>query len=187
MNKISEVIIVEGRDDIRRLNEVVSADMIETHGMGLNDDIMAVIEQAYHKRGIIIFTDPDYAGESIRKQITARCPQAKHAFITRAEGTPDKKGSLGVEHASDEAIINALSQVATPREEIQSINIQLLHRYGLLGGPHAKQRRKKLGERLRIGYTNGKQLQKRLATFNITEEQFINTMNQIMEEEDERL
>ena len=185
MEKINEVIIVEGRDDIRRIKEVLDADIIETHGMGLNEEIMKVIEEAYQKRGIIIFTDPDYAGETIRKQITARCPEAKHAFITRKEGEPNKQGSLGVEHASDQAIIQALTQVATPRKDKSDIELSLLQNYGLLGGVGAKQKRKALGEALRIGYTNGKQLKKRLQAFNITKEQLQHVMEEI--EKNERL
>lgn len=188
MEKIKEVIIVEGRDDIRRVSEVVQADFIETHGMGLNDKIMSIIEEAYRKRGIIIFTDPDHAGETIRKAITQRCPNAKHAFIRRNEGIPKKQGSLGVEHASREAILEALQSVATVDESAElQIDETILRQYGLLGGQGSKQKRQQLGEKLRIGYTNGKQLKKRLATFQITKERLDQAMKEIMEETDDRL
>ena len=56
------------------------------------------IEHAQETRGIIIFTDPDFSGEKIRKTIMEVVPQAKHAFCP---GTKlyRKKGKLGVEHA----------------------------------------------------------------------------------------
>lgn len=38
---------------------------------------------------------------------------------------------------------------------------------GLIGGSEAKRRRERLGDLLKIGYTNGKQLQKRLQMFQI--------------------
>lgn len=41
---------------------------------------------------------------------------------------------------------------------------------GLLAGPTAKKKRALLGEKLKIGYTNGKQLYNRLNLFQITPE-----------------
>ncbi len=43
--------------------------------------------------------------------MTEAVPTAKQAFITRKEGEPQKKGSLGVEHASKEALERALSDL----------------------------------------------------------------------------
>lgn len=56
--------------------------------------------------------------------------------------------------------------------------------YGLIGGPTAKKRREKLGERLKIGYANGKQLMKRLAMFHITKEAFLEAIEAILKEEE---
>ena len=53
---------------------------------------------------------------------------------------------------------------------------------GLTGGRQAKALRIQLGETLRIGYTNGKQLQKRLTMFGITEEEVAYAMKKIKEE-----
>ena len=50
-------------------------------------------------------------------------------------------GSLGVEHASDEAIIEALKNVVTPvqaGEDYQEIPRQTLVEYGLIAGANAK-------------------------------------------------
>ncbi|MEG2505304.1 MAG: DUF4093 domain-containing protein, partial [Carnobacterium sp.] len=52
-------------------------------------------------------------------------------------------------------------------------------------GPFAKKRREKLGESLNIGYTNGKQLEKRLQMFQITPEQVIEAMQRILEDEND--
>ena len=54
---------------------------------------------------------------------------------------------------------------------------------GLIGGPKAKVRRERLGELLKIGYTNGKQLHKRLMMFQISEETFIEAFKIILQEE----
>ena len=44
-----------------------------------------MIRVAYEKRGIIILTDPDTAGERIRRVLTKKFPNAQHAFVPRDE------------------------------------------------------------------------------------------------------
>ena len=172
MKEIKELIVVEGRDDIIRVQQVVKADCIETHGSAIDEAVFSLIEKAIEQRGVIVFTDPDFSGEKIRTTITQRFPQVRHAFLSKKEAAPTHKGSLGVEHASDEAILAALEGVSTPcRKEKASIPRSFLQTFGLLAGSDAKKRRAYLGEALHIGYTNGKQLQKRLAMFGITTEQ----------------
>ncbi|MGM8137841.1 ribonuclease M5 [Enterococcus italicus] len=183
--RIAEIVVVEGKDDTRRLQEVLDVDTIETIGSAINEDILARIAHAQETRGVIVFTDPDYSGEKIRKTIMADIPDVKHAFLPRAQAVPKRKGmSLGVEHASDEAILAALHKVVTPvltEDDYQPIDRQVLMRYGLLAGPQAKHRREVLGDELRIGYTNGKQLEKRLAMFRIDEQTLADAMKQVEE------
>ena len=52
---------------------------------------------------------------------------------------------------------------------------------GLLAGNGSKERREKLGDELRIGYTNGKQLQKRLTMFRITKEELLAALEKVEE------
>lgn len=183
--KIEEIIVVEGKDDTRRIQEVLEADTIETIGSAINETILEQIEHAQETRGVIVFTDPDYSGEKIRKTIMEVVPDAKHAFLPRAQAVPKKRGtSLGVEHASDAAIIEALEKVVTPvanEAEYQGIPRSILMSCGLIAGPQAKARREQLGDLLRIGYTNAKQLEKRLAMFRIDEETFAQAMKQVEE------
>lgn len=52
--KVAEIIVVEGKDDTRRIQEVVAADTIETIGSAINDEILTQIEHAQETRGVII-------------------------------------------------------------------------------------------------------------------------------------
>ncbi|WP_265458446.1 ribonuclease M5 [Enterococcus sp. HY326] len=188
---IEEIIVVEGKDDTRRLQEVVVADTIETIGSAINDAILEQIEHAQETRGVIVFTDPDFSGEKIRKKIMEVVPDAKHAFLARRDAAPMKGSykSLGVEHASDNAILEALKSVSTPltaAEEAEQLNYPIISKndlleFGLIAGDKAKERRERLGEILRIGYTNGKQLEKRLRMFRITPKELAVAMKQVEE------
>lgn len=188
--KIKEIIVVEGKDDTAKIIEAVDADTIETRGSAINKSIMERIRHAKEKRGVIIFTDPDYPGERIRRLIDEAVPGCKHAYLTQDAARakfPEGK-SLGIEHASISAIREALSGVYEVQASKQSeIDQDDLLEYGLLGGPNAKKRRERLGEMLKLGHTNGKQMLKRLQMFHITKEEFVNACEQMLqEEEDER-
>ena len=184
MKRIKEVIVVEGKDDTKRIQLAVDADTIETRGSAVPEETLELIEQLADQRGIIIFTDPDFSGEKIRKTVAAVVPNAKHAFLRKDQAIPDKKGSLGVEHASPEAIEEALSQVYTEDDNGPELISQAeLIAAGLIGSATAKHRRQLLGERLGIGYVNGKQLQHRLRMFGITPDVFEATVKEIIKEE----
>ena len=101
MTTIKQIVVVEGRDDTKRLKETFGRiDTIETRGSAIDEATLARIRQAQAKRGVIVLTDPDFPGEKIRKTISRAVPGVTHAFLPRAEGVPDHKGSLGIEHAS---------------------------------------------------------------------------------------
>jgi len=184
--KIKEIIVVEGKDDTAKIKQALDADTIETNGSAVNKEILKRIKHAKDKRGVIIFTDPDYPGERIRHIVNEAVPGCKHAFMPREKAMDQHSDtkSLGIEHASKEDIRNALHSVYELMEETESeIQKRDLISYGLIGGSMAGNRRKKLGEQLQIGHTNGKQLLKRLTMFQITKEQFEKAMKQVLREE----
>ena len=187
--KINEVIVVEGKSDTMKIKQAVDADTIETNGSAVNCETLDVIRHAQEKRGVIIFTDPDYPGERIRHIVDQNVPGCKHAFLPKREADSGKKtSSVGVEHASVQAIQEALRQVhdihSSHSRQVSSITRADLVPYGLLGGACAKARREALGEYLHIGYTNGKQLLNRLHMFNITQDELKQAMQHILKRGD---
>ncbi|WP_456272832.1 ribonuclease M5 [Bacillus sp. AK031] len=184
--KIKEIIVVEGRDDTTAIRRAVDADTIETNGSAVSNETLLKIKHAQEKRGVIIFTDPDYPGERIRKIVNDHVPGCKHAFIPKSEALPKRGRGIGVEHASPSAIQSALKEAHIMNGSLQEeISVDDLITAGLIGGPKAKERRERLGELLRIGYTNGKQLHKRLKMFEIKQEEFAEALTTILQEEND--
>ena len=68
-------------------------------------------------------------------------------------------------------------------DSIEEITHEDLIASGLMGGAGAKVRRERMGKLLKIGYTNGKQLHKRLMVFEISKEAFAEAVKVIREEE----
>jgi ribonuclease M5 len=168
---IKELIVVEGKDDTTAVKRAVEAETIETGGSAINKDIIRRIQLAQQRRGVIVLTDPDHAGERIRKIIAAQVPGCKHAFLTQEEAT--RKGDIGVENATIETIRKALKNVRTDYEAAESdITLEDLMAAGLIVHSQAASRRMEMGKRLGIGYCNGKQFYNRCRMFRITREEF---------------
>ena len=102
---LQEVLIVEGKMDVAAVNRAVEADCIVTGGFHFNRRTLSNIAAAYERRGIIILTDPDSAGERIRKFLAEKFPNANHAYIPKIEAVGN--GDIGVEQASPESIRKA--------------------------------------------------------------------------------
>ena len=151
MNKIQEIIVVEGRHDSARLKQFFDCDTIETGGDQMSEQTLARIAQAAKSRGVIIFTDPDYPGEHIRRQINERIDGCKNAFIDKKKARTDKK--VGVEHAAREDLEAALASCVTFTKNRESISWDEFLDLGLMGN---KERRIALMERLGTGPCNAK-------------------------------
>ncbi|HIW13112.1 MAG TPA: ribonuclease M5 [Candidatus Salinicoccus stercoripullorum] len=176
---IKEVIIVEGRDDTRRLNEAVSCETIETKGSAIDDTVMDEIEVALSTRGAIIFTDPDFPGHKIRNTILERFPGIKEAFLPR-DKAKGRLGGIGIEHASIEAIRESLSQVYTNMVVTEeTVTIRDMTGWGLSGTSEAAVRRRHLCDRLNIGYANAGQLRKKLNRYNIDKARIANILEEL--------
>jgi hypothetical protein len=135
-----------------------------------------MIRVAYEKRGIIILTDPDTAGERIRRVLTKKFPNAQHAFVPRDEAFAND--DIGIEQASPESIRKALSTLHV--ESLESSNefsMVDLVRHGLSGMPDSAARRAVIGAKLGIGYGNGKQFLYRLNHYGISRDAFEEAVN----------
>lgn len=178
---IKEIIVVEGKDDTVAIKRAVEAETIETGGSAINKDIIKRIRLAQQRRGVIVFTDPDHAGERIRKIIASEVPGCKHAFLSQEEAS--SKGDIGVENASAEAIRRALEQVKTDyRAAASVITMEDLIGAGLIVHPQAAARRLAIGKLLGIGYCNGKQFYNRCRMFQISREEFAAAYRKLEEE-----
>jgi ribonuclease M5 len=169
---IKEVIVVEGKKDSMAIRRAVQADTIETGGSAVGSDVIDAVRRAHHVRGAIVFTDPDAAGERIRRILSQAIPGLKHAFVSEQHAR--SRHGIGVEHAEPAIIRTALAN-ARPQTEggfEQGISWERYLEAGLSGGDGARRRRHALSQILEIGYANGRQFYKRLHLFRITREEF---------------
>ncbi|MEG0641380.1 MAG: ribonuclease M5 [Clostridium sp.] len=178
---IKEVIVVEGRDDIDAVKKAVDAEMIATSGFGINAKIIERIREAQKRKGVIVLTDPDFAGEKIRSIISKRVKGIKHAYIAQVDGLKD--GDIGVENANPDVIRKALENAKMTVEEKNCFyNMQDIFHFKLTGENDSKQRRILLGSELGIGYGNATQILSRLNNYAIPKDEFILAIKKIEEQ-----
>ncbi len=186
--KIEEIIVVEGRDDTAAIKRAVTAQTIETHGFGMNEEMWKRIDRAYKSCGVVLFTDPDRAGENIRRKIKERYPLCKEAFLPRREAV--KKGNLGIENAAPEAIVEALLKTRSiksaglPDEDAEEkgerlFTVRDMDLNGLSSGKGSRKKREKIGEMLGIGYGNAKTFLSKLNGYGVTREEFYGAVQSI--------
>lgn len=164
--KIKEVIIVEGKNDAAHLKNFLDVDIITTNGSEISKETLNTIKEINKTRGIIIFSDPDYPGEKIRKTIQEQIKNAKNAFILKEKALG--KNKVGIEHAKKEDILKSLENVVTFQKEGESdITTKDMYDFNLLGNKNSKIVRKKICNHYNIGISNAKIMLKRLKMSNI--------------------
>lgn len=184
--KISQAIIVEGRDDVDAVSKACDALIIPTHGYGIASETWHVIDKAYAEKGIIIMTDPDLAGERIRKRLTEKYPDAIQCFLSREEAVSGD--DIGIENAAPaaikEAILKALENSGRITDmpemaEDQAVSSTDLIRLGLTGTEGASELRAAVCRDLGIGYGNAKSMISKLRGFGINKDELEKTVIRI--------
>ncbi len=164
--------MVEGKSDVAAIRRAVEADCLITGGFSLSPELLGQIEAAYRRRGIIIMTDPDSAGERIRTFLRKRFPEAGHAFIPRTEAIGED-GRVGVEKAAAEQIRAALAKVRQAEIFVGTeFTVADMVEAGLTGDSAAAAKRAFVGTELGLGWANGKTFLHRLNTYGVSRAEF---------------
>lgn len=166
MERIREVIVVEGRYDKNTLSQAVDATVVTLGGFAVFSDKekLAFLRRLAEKRGLIILTDSDGAGFVLRNFLKGALPRdrIKQAYIPDVKGKERRKrrggkeGKLGVEGMRPEVLLEALRRAgatfedAPPAErgKIPPLTKADLFALGLSGGEGSADRRRRLLKRL---------------------------------------
>lgn len=179
--KIEEAIVVEGRDDEAVVKQAVDGLIIMTHGFGIRKETWELIAKAYDEKGIIILTDPDFSGEEIRRKLSERFPNAKHAYIPRDRATAGD--DIGIENARPGDVLKAIENVKTvvehPKNEVRKED---LIRLGLSGCDGASELRARVAAELGIGMGNSRKFVSMLNGYDIGIEELEKTVRWLNQE-----
>ncbi len=210
--RVNRAIVVEGRDDVAAVSRAADALIIPTHGYGISRETWEVIDKAASEKGLIILTDPDHAGEQIRKRITEKYPDAVQAYIAREDAT--RADDIGVENADPETIRAALEkalkradtgagpQPCHPEDQLTchpeehplchpersevshraTPDIRTLTELGLAGSDSSSELRAGVCRELGIGYGNAKAMIRKLRGFGIGTDELREAVEKVKKE-----
>ena len=165
--KLSVPIVVEGKYDRMRLQELIDGTIIETGGFGIFTDPekLELLRQLVQKQGLIILTDSDRAGFRIRNYIRSAMPDVSkliNVYIPdifgkeRRKTTPSKEGKLGVEGISVQLLRKAFEKAGVigdskpAKSEDELITKADLYLLGLSGTDEAAVKRAALLKKLSL-------------------------------------
>ncbi len=158
--KIDRLIIVEGRYDKIRLENIVDAPIIVVNGFRIYNDkkLKQTILSLARDRGVLILTDSDTAGYKIRvylSKILSGC-DVINVFAPEIKGkekrksSPSKQGLVGVEGTDDEILRSVLSEYTQVNSVKGGITTALLYELGYIGSKGAKEQKNALLEYLGV-------------------------------------
>jgi len=186
---IDELIVVEGKNDAHAVRKALGkVDVIWTEGFGLTEEKLKLIAEMAQRRGVIVCTDPDFAGKQIRERIKRRVPEAKHVYLTRASALNEKGDDIGLENVCSEEIRKAFTKVLEGNQKAEQglkevdshlFDLKDMHDYGLVGISGSVARRSALGSVLGIGDTNAKQFLYRVQRYGLSRQDILQALHSI--------
>ena len=118
MLEIKETIVVEGKYDLMRLKEFISSPIVTTDGFRVfaDKEKQFLIREIAAKKGIVLMTDPDSAGQVIRSFLNTVADKRniKQCYVPMIKGvekrktSASKEGYLGVEGLNAKTLEEAL-------------------------------------------------------------------------------
>lgn len=165
MIQIKQAVIVEGKYDKIKVSNILDTLIIETDGFGIFKDKnkQKLIRRLAETRGILILTDSDSAGFTIRCFLNGIVPQEQliNVYIPdifgkeKRKSEPSKEGKLGVEGVKSDVIIDALKKAgvkfdvdAESPKKTRPVTKTDLFLDGLSGGKDSAEKRARLLKQL---------------------------------------
>ena len=161
---ISNIIVIEGKDDEAYLSSFIDAIFVKTNGYDIPEEEIAFLNNPRIKKPIIVLTDSDEAGKTIRAKLNQliKTPINVEVNILKC----NKKNKHGVAECEKEEVVNALEEhidYNTTKELIDAAFISSLS--------INKTKREDLCEELQLGTCNNKTFIKRLNYLGYTKDE----------------
>ena len=163
---IDALIVVEGKADVSYLSSFINAHYFTTNGLDINKEKLNFLLEASKVRKIIVLTDDDDAGRTIRKTILEAIPTANSEVIPANSRGKYKKS--GIAESTKEEVIKALEKNFV-NYEICKINYNLNGLISLSKNPSAK--KEEIIKKYRLIIGNNKSIENQLNILKITKEE----------------
>ncbi len=163
------IFVVEGRHDAMRLKAIdATLEVVVTGGSNMHRDVFEELERLKETRTLVLFLDPDHAGMKIRKRLEHSLGPCAHIHLQPEVCTDKSKGKIGVEHASNETLKEALNRIQyadVPRGTLAYEKYQEL----FVISSNSRKNRQRIAQHYHLPMGNGKAFYQTLNRHAITE------------------
>ena len=195
MLKTDRLVIVEGKYDKIKLDNILDALIITTDGFSIFKDKQKTdfIKDYAKKKGLLILTDSDAAGFKIRNYFSSIVPNdyILNAYIPDVLGKekrkekPSGEGKLGVEGIENEVLLDSLKKAGIEKLDEKRENHTSsydLFELGIYGKPHCTAKKLKLLKQMGLPERISKKGLLKYINLNFTKEEFNEIVSKITEE-----
>ena len=164
--KIDGVLIVEGSNDVSYLSSFLDAQYFVTNGLDISQEKINFLLEVSKVNKLIIFTDPDEAGENIKNIIQKSINGTYVASISGLSRKNYKKH--GIAEAQKNDILEALNPFVTDKEIFRE-KYNLSHLVSLSENPG--ENKQKIIQKYHLIYGNNRSLENQLNILRIKKEE----------------
>ena len=156
---LNSILVVEGKEDASYLSNYIASEIVVVNGFELNDNLISYLKN----KKVIVLTDPDEAGKTIRKQLNDKLNNVDNVEIDIAKCSRGHKN--GVAECEIDEIMDKLSPFFVEKFPSESL-ITSSDLYSL-GISNNKQLREYVCKKMNLGNCNNKRLLKRIRSNNV--------------------
>src|SRR5690554_2368817 len=168
----SQIFVVEGKNDIAKLKRLYpNINVVGVNGSETNQDTIDYLKTINNTHEIILCMDPDYPGKQIRTKLEKELENVSHVFFKRSIARSKNNKKIGLEHIDDEILRLELNNIIRFNKNNNSLKLNDLLEFKLVGYNNSKEKRLKLTNYLKIDNCNGKRLLNRLNSLGIRKDE----------------
>lgn len=147
---VDGVIVLEGKADVSWLKTFIDAPMLITNGLDVNNELLTFLKIISKDYKIIVMSDPDKAGETIRAKIISNIEKAIPVIVDINKC--NKNNKHGVAECLKEEIIEKLSPFFKNNALLpMNLTKNDLFSLGLNGGDNSSKLRNYIIEKYQLG------------------------------------
>lgn len=158
---ISNIIVVEGKDDEAYLSSFIDAVFVKTNGYEIPKEEIGFLNNKRIQKPIIVLTDSDDAGKAIRERLNKAVNNKINVEVNIIKC--NKNNKHGVAECDKEEVINTLKEYIDDEMSHSILKTSDIYELGI-----NKKKREYLCQLLKLGKCNNKTFIKRLNYLEIT-------------------
>ena len=161
---ISNIIVVEGKDDEAYLSSFIDAVYVKTNGYEIPKEEIEFLNNDRIKKPIIVLTDSDKAGKVIRERLNNVIKNRINVEVNIVKC--NKNNKHGVAECDKDEVINTLKEYINEETRHNELELPDIYELGI-----DKDKRDYLCQKLKLGKCNNKTFIKRLNYLGFTKDE----------------